>query len=510
MKKKEKLIFIITFGRQNGNLKFMQARRIFFLLLLLVAVLFGSCNADKSRAGAFCRVVIISTNDMHAQLQHFPKFASFVKQVRAENPHVILVDAGDRFSGNVYVDNAEEKGKPMFDIMGRMGYRVANFGNHEFDYGQSVLGTRKGESAFPVICANIQAEGSELGQPAGYAYIEEAGIKFCFLGLIETNARTRIPATNPEHLEGITFRYYKDVALGKKNLKDSCDVFVGLTHIGYTADSLLALEMPEFDLIVGGHSHTLLEGSHLINGVLVTQAASNLKYAGMTCLDFKGKELVNKTYQSIRLDTFPEDTEIKAVVEQYTDRPEFQENIGRTSSGMKYKENVACMVTDAMCRAAGCDFAFCNSGGVRYNSIPAGDITRETIFRIEPFANYIVMQELTLAEMKHLILNRFNGVKNPADRRIDLFVSQGRYTILKDKAGKGIDVVFVDKNGKKLKDEERKYKVGLSNYINSTYDFNGKGKGKNTGISIVDAMIGFVKEKGDVNYNERRTFIVKK
>lgn len=485
-------------------------KRIFFLPILLVAVLFGSCNADKSGENASRRVVIISTNDMHAQLQHFPKFASFVKQVRAENVHVILVDAGDRFSGNVYVDNAEEKGKPMFDIMSRLGYRVANFGNHEFDYGQTVLRTRMQESAFPLLCANIQAEGSRLGQPAGFVCIEEAGIRFGFLGLIETNARTRIPATNPDHLEGITFRYYKDVALEKKTWKDSCDVFIGLTHIGYTADSSLASVMPEFDVIVGGHSHTLLEEPHIINGVLVTQSGSNLKYAGVTYLDFKGKELVNKTYRSVRLDTFPEDPEIKAIVEKYTDRPEFQEKLGRTSAGMKYKENVASMVTDAMCRAAGCDFAFCNSGGVRYNSIPAGDITRETIFRIEPFANYIVLQELTLSEMKQLILNRFNGVKNPENRRIDLFVSQGRYTILKDAQGEGVDVVFVDKTGKKLKEKGQKYKVGLSNYVNSTYDFQGKGKGKNTGISIVDAMVGFVKEKGDVNYDERRTFIVKK
>lgn len=487
----------------------MQFRKNYYWILLLIVAIFSACRSDKQGSKDITRVVIVSTNDIHAQIGNFPKFATYLKQIRAENPHVLLVDGGDRFSGNVYVDNVPEKGKPMFAIMGRLGYNVANFGNHEFDYGQATLKQRMEESGFPLICANIQAEGSELGQPAPFEIVEVGGIKFCFLGLIETGAQSHIPATNPQHLENITFRYYKEVALENKKLKEEGDVFIGLTHIGYEADSLLALVMPEFDVIIGGHSHTLIKGSHIINGVLVSQTGSNLKYAGVTYLDFKGKKLVSKKYEAIPLDSFAEDPEIAGMVEEFTDLPEFKVKIGTTSEGLKYKENVACLLTDAVCEATGCDFAFCNSGGVRYNSIPAGDITRETLYRIEPFGNYIVTHELSLAEMKELILNRFNGVKDPERRRIDLFVSQGKYTVIKDKEGKGTDVVFVDREGNKLKDTARKYKVGLSNYINSTYHFAGKGKGENTGISLVDAMIRFVKGKGDVNYKERRTFIVR-
>lgn len=112
--------------------------------------------------------------------------------------------------------------------------------------------------------------------------------------------------------------------------------------------------------------------------------------------------------------------------------------------------------------------------------------------------------------MKTLILNRFNGLKNQENRRIDLFVSKGRYTILKNEEGEGVDVVFVDKNGNKLKDPEQEFTVGLSNYVNSTYDFIGKGKGENTHIPIVEAMEKFVQTQGDVNNQERRTFINKK
>ncbi|MFR2510065.1 bifunctional metallophosphatase/5'-nucleotidase [Odoribacter laneus] len=488
----------------------MLFRKIYFVVFVLLLAIFSACQSDKNMTAATTRVVIISTNDIHAQIDHFPKFATFLKQIRAENPHVLLVDGGDRFSGNVYVDNAKEKGKPMFDLMGKLGYDVATLGNHEFDYGEAALNKRISASSFPVICANMQTKGTSLQQPDPYRIIEKAGIRFCFLGLIGTNAVTHIPATNPDNVKDITFRYYKTAAFENRKLKNQCDVFIGLTHIGFVGDSLLAIAMPELDVIIGGHSHTLIEGPLRINNVLVSQTGSNLKYAGVTYLDFKGKKLVNKTYKAVKLDTFAEDAEIEAMVREICNRPEFKEKIGTTSKGLRYKENVANMVTDAMSEAADCDFAFYNSGGVRYNSIPAGDITRETIYRIEPFNNYIVKHRLTLNEMKRLILNRFNGLKNQENRRIDLFVSKGRYTILKNEEGEGVDVVFVDKNGNKLKDPEQEFTVGLSNYVNSTYDFIGKGKGENTHIPIVEAMEKFVQTQGDVNNQERRTFINKK
>ncbi len=473
-------------------------------MLCVMSAFLYSCTGSSDMT----EVVIISTNDIHAQISKFPRLATFVKQQRAEHPHLLVVDGGDRFSGNVYVDNAVERGKPMVLLMNAVGYDLATFGNHEFDYGQTELQKRIEEMNFPVICANIGTEGSGLEQPQGYHILEKAGIRLGFVSMIEIDGKNHIPATNPAHLENISFRHFSEVVKEHKGLKEKCDIFLALTHLGYTADSVLALCMPELDVIIGGHSHTLLREPKIVNNVLITQTGSNLNYAGVTTLKFKGKHLVDKSFEVVKLDTVGEpDAEIASMVKDFCNRPEFLEKIGKTSKGLKYKENVASMVTDAMCKAAGCDFVFYNKGGVRLNSIPAGDITKEMVYRIEPFSNYIVTHLLTLKEMKELILNRFNGMKNPEKRSIDLFISEGRYTILKDKEGLGIDVVFADKNGKKLKNESKKYKVGLSNYVNSTYDFVGKGAGTNTGVMIVDALIDYLKAQEDVNYNKRRTFV---
>lgn len=487
-------------------MKVMQFRSFFRVMLFVVAASLWCCSGNTGTT----KVVIISTNDIHAQIDKFPQFAAFVRQQRAVHPNLFVVDGGDRFSGNVYVDNAVERGRPMVALMNAIGYDLATFGNHEFDYGQTVLKKRLEEMDFPVICANIRAEDSELGQPRGYCMLEKAGIRFCFVSMIEIDGKNRIPATNPAHLENISFRHFSEVAKEYKELKGKCDVFLALTHLGYPADSVLAVSMPELDVIIGGHSHTLLREPKVVNNVLITQAGSHLDYAGVTTLEFKGKRLVNKSFEVVKLDTVgAPDAEVAGMVKEFCNRPEFQEKVGETSKGLKYKENVASMVTDAMCRAAGCDFVFYNKGGVRLNSIPAGDITKEMVYRIEPFSNYIVTHMLTLKEMKELVLNRFNGTKNPARRFVDLFVSEGRYTILKDGEGKGVDVVFADRNGRKLKDESKKYKVGLSNYVNSTYEFAGKGAGTDTGIMIVDAVIDFLKVRKNVDYDKKRTFIEK-
>ncbi len=484
-------------------------RFFYFIVFLCFTVFIGGCGNSKTQTDSI-RLVIISTNDMHAQLQNFPRLATLVDRMKAENPHVLLVDGGDRFSGSVYVDNAEERGKPMILLMNRLGYDLATYGNHEFDYGQEELRKRIDEAEFPVIAANIKSEHTALGRIAPYAKISEGGIDFYFLGLLQRSEKTKIPATNPANVEGITFPDYREIAPLYTHLKDSGDVFVGLTHLGFYDDSLLAVQMPELDFIIGGHSHTLIEQPKYINEVMVTQTGSGLRYAGIITLDFRGKELIHKTFRVVKLDTIPENPEIVALVDSLCNRPEFLEEVGLTSKGLKHKEDVASLVTDAMCRAANADFAFYNKGGIRLNSMKPGAITREMVYRIEPFHNYIMTHELTLQEVKSLILNRFNGTRDPQKRYIDLFVSQGKYTIIQDEKGNGTDVVFVDKAGRKLKDNSRKYKVALSNYVNSSYDFAGKGKGINSGIPIVEAVFAYLKKEKDVNYNQQRAFVVKK
>ena len=87
-------------------------------IVLLLAVTLYCCKNESGTPG---KVVIVSTNDMHAQLARFPLLATLIQQKKTEGGEVIVVDAGDRFSGNPYVDHALERGEPMIRLMNKVG-----------------------------------------------------------------------------------------------------------------------------------------------------------------------------------------------------------------------------------------------------------------------------------------------------------------------------------------------------------------------------------------------------
>lgn len=93
------------------------------MVLSWIILLFGCQNTGEKE------IVIISTNDIHGSIEQFPKLATFVEQIKAKHPNVILVDAGDRFTGNPYVDHAKEKGLPVISLMNDLGYEIGTLGN---------------------------------------------------------------------------------------------------------------------------------------------------------------------------------------------------------------------------------------------------------------------------------------------------------------------------------------------------------------------------------------------
>lgn len=101
--------------------------KIFLGISLLLCAALCAC-APREKV-----VIILSTNDIHAQIQNFPQLATAVAECR-DTASVILVDAGDRWTGNAYVDQAEGR-RPVLELMNELGYDVATLGNHELTWG---------------------------------------------------------------------------------------------------------------------------------------------------------------------------------------------------------------------------------------------------------------------------------------------------------------------------------------------------------------------------------------
>jgi 2',3'-cyclic-nucleotide 2'-phosphodiesterase (5'-nucleotidase family) len=156
-------------------------------------------------------------------------------------------------------------------------------------------------------------------------------------------------------------------------------------------------------------------------------------------------------------------------------------------------EEIGSFYTDALRNTFHFDMAFQNSGGIRINEIHEGDITMETIYRMDPFGNYLMGIHLDAEEIRSLIKYSFrNG-------RIDLRVSGIQYTIVKE--NEAIKEIIITDDSGNLIDENKSYFVGMNDYILSTYQFSHNDNGNSMGITTAEVIIEYLKKTGEINYS---------
>lgn len=466
-------------------------RQLFSLVLCL---LLTACSLTPKET----TLVIYSTNDMHAHIDNYAKVVSFLESERKKYPNILVLSGGDMFSGNPVVDQHEEKGRPIIELMNQAGYQYAAFGNHEFDYGQEILQRCIDDAQFEILCANMQTEPEAVPfrQPNAYAICRTGDIKIAILGLVEAGkSRTGelLPAAHPDRLKNI--RFYNPISSARKykHLREECDVFIALTHIGHDNDIRLAEAMPELDVIIGGHSHTRIDSTLYINGVLVTQAEAYLNHIGKTTLTLVDKQVKEKKFELINVSTLKEESaDVKRQIRRYYDESPLHQVLAKASKPFKGKHPLGHLMTDAFCGVHGFDIAFQNWGGIRIGELPKGDIAMEDVFRLDPFGNSLMVFEMTPKEIRNLLRNSYQ----PYSKQIDLVPSGVKYRI-HARNGKINRIVLTDMQGNPL-DENRRYKVGMNNYISSSYRFEHSDAGKELPSTTSDALIEYLKQQKNV------------
>lgn len=446
------------------------------------------------------RVVVLSTNDIHGAIQQFPRLATAIAECR-DTVEVVLVDAGDRWTGNAYVDKAEQRCLPVIELMNRLNYDVATLGNHEFDYGQELLAERISQSELEVICANMESCGSELTVPAT-TIIERGGIKFGFVGLV-TNFADGYPDGQKSNFEGLTFPSPFEKAVELQSLRKECDVLVLISHLGDDMDRVLTVDAPEYDLIVGGHTHTVLAEGQEYNGTLITQTGKSLKNLGVTVIEMKGKEITRLENRLVALADYAEDEEMKAAVEVYYKDPYLSAPIGSSKVQLS-KVGLANFMAESIAKRTKSDVGLYHFGGVRVDSLRKEGISIGDVFTLEPFSSTIYTAQMTTEQIRGMIINKFNDSVNPKEsHRPDINPYGTSYTIVTDAEGEAIDVQFST-----LK-EGRTYKVAMGDYMYKNYNFDKSGAHTATGILVTEVMLDELRHHSPLGYtNEERIWIV--
>lgn len=422
-------------------------------LLLFSVILNSRRNQDKT-------FVILTTNDIHAQIDKFPALAAAVEACR-DTIDVILVDAGDRWTGNAFVDLIEHY-SPMYELTNKLQYDVTIYGNHEFDKGQAYVAVANRQAQYPILGANIISDTTSFPQPAPFAIIERKGKKIAFVGITGNYDANGHPSGKDESYEGIRFTDPHASAGEYGYLADECDMVVLVSHSGLDRDIEFAQSAYSegFDYIVSAHSHDLTSQS--VNGKLISQTGNRLKNIGAATVTINRDGEVAISHRNISLADYTPAAEYAQMVEEYYNNPMLNAAIGH--AGSEFNTTALQNLFAQTIRNSGkADLGLYHAGGVRLETIPQGEISMATILNIEPFSSQIALLSMTTDNLKELIMTKFNDTVNIGEsHRIDLILTSP-YTVITDSKGEAIDVIFPELDPKKS------YKVATGDYIFKTY-----------------------------------------
>lgn len=205
-----------------------------------------------------------NSSDRYAGMGGVIRRAAYINEKRAEDPELLLFDCGDFSQGTPYYNFF--KGELEILMMNEMGYTAATIGNHEFDFGIENMARLFKMADFPIVCINYEVKNTPLESLVKpYLILERKGVKIGVFGV----APALEGLVQTEHYDGITFHDPIPLAneIAQKLKKEKkCDLVICLSHLGLypsalnrLSDEYLVQNTTHIDLVLGGHSHSLLK-----------------------------------------------------------------------------------------------------------------------------------------------------------------------------------------------------------------------------------------------------------
>ncbi|KAJ4299300.1 hypothetical protein N0V90_004544 [Kalmusia sp. IMI 367209] len=460
-------------------------------------------------------------NDVHAHLDEFSSSGtdctnpargcyggySRVKHIiDTQRPNVndsLWLNVGDEFQGTLFY--SYYRGEKIAETMNQLGFDAMTLGNHEFDGGDDELGAfLQNLTNIPIISANIHSNNEILNKTIKpYHIFWEKG-----LALIGVTTEDTASISNPD--EGTTFSSAVEAvqnAIDEIKATTNITRIAAITHIGYDKDQELAKATSGLQLIMGGHSHTLLgnmtgaEGTYPTittnkdgDEVFIVTAYRWGEYVGYidVTYDPSGKILAYHGAPIHITNTTKQDPGLQAQIKAW--RGPFEEfaaqvlgvsNVVLDQTTCQQKE---CLLGDFMADAmyeyrtsagGNVDFAIINAGGIRA-TIDDGDITRGEVLTSFPFGNSIVELTIDGATLRSVLEGIVSKVSQLNGREVTSFLQVSRTLRIQynPSGAVGSRLVSVTINDEPL-DDAKEYRYvtldfiagGGDNFFESTKDF---------------------------------------
>jgi len=375
------------------------------------------------------KITILHSNDMHGDflakkvddrlLGGVSLLSGYVNKVREEEENVIYAIAGDMFRGSVI--DSEYKGLSTIEIMNMLAPDVVTLGNHEVDYGIGHLLFIEKCARFPIINANLYLTTNHVRLFNSHVIMDVDGMKILFIGVLTEEVLAQ--ARQEKLIGSIVDVREAAVEVGKicnAYRTEDIDLTVLLTHIGFDEDKRLAeLLDPRWgvDVIIGGHSHTLLEKPCVVAGIPIVQAATGTGQIGRfdLMIDTEKNMLDSYTWQLIPIDEShcPRDLDLEEVILRYkkaTDE-KYCRYVTRftrayTNGSRGEESEIGKLFSDILCDNLGLDIMFMASGSFRTKSL--GPIVQyQELVQMFPFTDEVFRVFVTGAQLKQMMNHLF-------------------------------------------------------------------------------------------------------
>lgn len=444
------------------------------------------------------------------------KMVGYVNEFKEAHPNTIVLSGGDNYQGTS--ESNLTMGKPVTAMMKGMNVVASAVGNHEFDWGADKIAEWSNEGGFDYLAANITEDGEPVSWAKPYMIQEVGGKKIAFIGLAHEDTPTLTKAAN---IKGLVFedpietanKWVEFLQDGKAE-EGKPDAIVLLTHIDSSQDREtkeitgnavdLCEKVKGIDLVLSAHSHRAVVGD--IDGVAIIQASKYGRAIGVVDMKFEddkpviecellmGKDIKDDIVDDEDAKEFREELEEELAPIKGEVLGVALEDIGHSRDTKGSNTPLGHWTCEVMAEKTGAQIGIQNGGGLR-RALTKGDITMGDLYEIMPFDNYLVVCDLSGADLIKAIDHGINMPETTDGAFSGLIVE---YDSSKP-YGEQITKITLE-DGTPI-DPEKDYRIVTNDFMFSGgdgYDFAGAHNIDETYVPIRDVLVDAIKEQKEL------------
>ncbi len=506
----------------------------------LAAMPANTAEAKEDLAG---KLVVIHTNDIHGRYENneeslgMSSVAALKGYYETQGANVLLFDAGDFSQGTNLVNYYD--GLDSVHFLNAAGYDAVSLGNHEFDFGFDELKAMADAAQFPILDANILSRETNEPYFASNTVFTFGNMTVGVFGLDTPEAKTK---ASPKNVKDVIILDNEELfACAQAQVNElkakGCDYIICIGHLGVDEESTgrrsvdVAANVNGIDLLVDGHSHTKIDGGINVNGTKIVSTGSYLEKIGVVVYDGKTTkaQLVDDLYtvggcpsmdafvksfndivKEAYAGTFATTTSLLDgtrgnVRTRETNLGDFSADAYKYTAETYVADNELDMVIDG---------AIQNGGGIR-DTIAAGEISMDTLYKVFPFGNTVSIVTLKGSELLEALEascfacpNELGGFPQVSGIQftIDTSVPYAQGALYPDStyyapAAPGSRVTITSVGGKAF-DPNATYNIAVNNFMadggDTYYVFTNASQVIDTEVVDAEGLISYVNSLGGV------------